>query len=75
MMSYRLIIPKYYVYTSNIEVKHDVISTHYPKVLCLCIKQSSRYEAKSLNHEIQVTVTHFYFEIKHQVILTHYPII
>ena len=52
MMSYLLIIPKYYVYTSNTEVKHDVISTHYPKVLCLCIKQSSRYEEKSLNHEI-----------------------
>ena len=33
------------------------------------IKYSSRYKAKSLDHEIQVTVTYIYFEVKHGVIL------
>ena len=33
----------------------------------------SRYKAKSLDHEIEVTVTYIYFEVKSQVILTHNP--
>ena len=33
---------------------------------------SSKYETKSLNHEIKVTMTHFYFQVKQPVILTHY---
>ena len=38
----------------------------------LCYIEVQVYKAKSQNHEIQVTVTQFYFEVKHQVILTHY---
>ena len=34
------------------EVKGCVALTHYPKVWCSAIKQSSRYKAKSLNHEL-----------------------
>ena len=33
----------------------------------------SIYKAKSLDHEIQVTVTHIYFEVKSCVVLTHNP--
>ena len=54
------------------EVKGWAKLTHYPKLSFSYIKPSSRYMAKSLDHEIQVTVTHFYFEDNHEVILTHY---
>ena len=41
-----------------IEVKGWAILTHYPKLSFSYIKPSSRYMAKSLDHETEVTVTH-----------------
>ena len=40
------------------EVKGWAILTHYPKLSFSYIKPSSRYMAKSLDHEIEVTVKH-----------------
>ena len=47
--------------------------THNPKVRCSFIKWSSRYKAKSVDHEIQVTVTYIYFQVKFRVTRTHNP--
>ena len=40
------------------KVKGWAILTHYPELSFSYIKPSSRYMAKSLDHEIEVTVKH-----------------
>ena len=40
------------------EVKGSAVLTHYPKLSLSYIKPSSRYMAKSLDHEIEITVKH-----------------
>ena len=52
----------------NFEVERWVILCVYMYMFI-----HSRYEAKLLNHEMQATVAHYYFEVKPRVILTHYP--
>ena len=44
------------------EVKGWAILTHYPKLSFSYIKPSSRYMAKSLDHELEVTVKHKFME-------------
>ena len=44
------------------EVKGWAILTHYPKLSFSYIKPSSRYMAKSLDDEIEVTVMHGHME-------------
>ena len=55
------------------EVKRRVPPTHNLKVRCSYIKWSSRYKAKSLDHEIWVTTTYIYFGVKRWVTRTHNP--
>ena len=55
LLDHEIYVKKIYFYY---EVKGWAILTHYPKLSFSYIKPSSRYMAKSLDHEIEVTVKH-----------------
>ena len=55
LLDHEIYVKEIYFYY---EVKGWAILTHYPQLSFSCIKPSSRYIAKSLDYEIEVTVKH-----------------
>ena len=59
LLDHEIYVKEIYFYY---KVKGWAILTHYPKLSFSYIKPSSRYVAKSLDHEIEVKVKHGHME-------------